>query len=93
MDIILLRELRDGSLSGYDLIGLIHDKFGVLFSSGTIYSILYSLERDGLVAGIQQKRKRVYAVTEKGEQNMGKIMRANEEIEHFLRKISLINAT
>ena len=45
MDIIILAELRNGSMSGYDVISFIHNKFNLLVSSGTVYSMLYSLER------------------------------------------------
>jgi DNA-binding PadR family transcriptional regulator len=51
MDIIILAELRNGPMSGYDVISFIHNKFHLLVSSGTVYSLLYSLERNGLIEG------------------------------------------
>jgi len=66
MDIFILAEVSDGPLSGYDLVGIIHKKFNLLMSSGTIYSILYSLERDELVKGRWTERRRAYTLTEKG---------------------------
>lgn len=93
MDILVLTEMKKGSLSGYDVIALLHRRFGILLSSGTIYSLLYSLERDGLIKGVWNQRKRVYALTEQGEQNIKAITKANEEIQNFLRNISLLNAT
>jgi len=93
MDILVLTEMKKGSLSGYDVIALLHRRFGILLSSGTVYSLLYSLERDGLVKGVWNQRKRVYELTEKGEQNMQVITKANQEIQNFLRNISLLNAT
>jgi DNA-binding PadR family transcriptional regulator len=90
MDILILAELRKSSLSGYDIIGLIHKKFGILVSSGTVYSLLYSLERNGLIKGLWNQRKRVYTLTEKGEQNTKVIMNANEEIQSFLRNMLLL---
>ncbi|MGB9914944.1 MAG: PadR family transcriptional regulator [Candidatus Bathyarchaeales archaeon] len=62
-----MNELRNGPLSGYDVIAYIHNKFNLLVSSGTVYSLLYSLERNGLVEGVWDERKRVYKLTEKGE--------------------------
>ena len=35
MDIIILAELRNRSMSRYDVISLIHNKFHLLVSSGT----------------------------------------------------------
>jgi len=93
MDIFILAQLKEGSLSGYDAIGLIHRRFGILVSSGTVYSLLYSLERDGWIRGVWNDRKRVYELAEKGERDMKVIAKVNEEIQNFLRRISLLNAT
>ena len=93
MDIMILTEMKKSALSGYDVIGLVHNKFGVLISSGTIYSLLYSLERDGLIRGVWNQRKRVYELTEEGKQNIKAIVKANQEVQNFLRSLSLLNAT
>ena len=92
MDILVLTEMKKRSLSGYDVIGLIHKRFGVMVSSGTVYSLLYSMERDGLIRSVGNERKRVYELTEKGEQDIKVITKANEEIQNFLRNISLLNS-
>jgi DNA-binding PadR family transcriptional regulator len=93
MDIFILTEMEKGSLSGYDVIGLIHQKFGVMLSSGTIYSLLYSIERDGMIKGVWNSRKRVYELTEKGEQNIKAITKANKEVQDFLKRLSQLNTT
>ena len=92
MDVLILTEMNEGSLSGYDVIGLMQKRYGVLMSSGTVYSLLYSMERDGLIKGVWNQRKRVYALTEKAEQNIKIITKANEEVQDFLRSLSLLNA-
>jgi len=92
MDILILTEMKKRSLSGYDVIGLIYKRFGLMVSSGTVYSLLYSLERDGLIKGVGNQRKRIYALTEKGEQDIKVITKANEQIQSFLRNISLLNS-
>jgi len=89
MDIFILTELKNKSMSGYDAISHIHKRFGILMSSGTVYNLLYSLERDGLIKGIWNQRKRVYILTEKGEQNIKVITKANEKIQKFLKDMSL----
>ncbi len=93
IDILILTELKKQPLSGYDVMGLIHKKFDVLVSSGTVYSLLYSLEREGLIRGNINQRTRIYELTEKGERDMKLITKANEEIQNFLRNVSLLNAT
>ena len=91
MDIFILTEIKNGSLSGYDAIRLIHERFGVLMSSGTVYSLLYSLERDDWIRGVWNSRKRVYELTEKAKQNMKAITQANQEVQDFLKRLSLLN--
>jgi len=84
LDTIVLAKLRerDSPMSGYDVITLIHKKFRILVSSGTVYSLLYSMERDGLIIGrwVGSRRKRVYTLTEKGEEKIKAILEAKEKI-------------
>jgi DNA-binding PadR family transcriptional regulator len=65
MDIFILAEIKNGPMSGYDAIAFIHNKSGILVSSETVYSLLYSLERGGVIKDIWAKRKRVYKLIEK----------------------------
>jgi DNA-binding PadR family transcriptional regulator len=87
MDIIIMTELRNGSLSGYDVISYIHNKFNLLVSSGTVYSLLYSLERNGLVEGVWEERKRVYKLTQKGEKTINTLLGASDKIKGFMANI------
>jgi DNA-binding PadR family transcriptional regulator len=91
MDIIVLAELKSSQMSGYDVMRFVHNRHDILVSSGTIYSLLYSMERDGLVKGVQKERKRVYTLTEKGEQSITVITKANKEMQTFLRNILLLS--
>lgn len=85
MDIIMLTELKHSSMSGYDVIGYIHNKFGVLLSSGTIYSHLYALEREGLIEGTIDQKKRVYKLTDKGEQTLETVSNENRILLNTLK--------
>src|SRR4030067_19752 len=87
MDIIIMTELRNGSLSGYDVISYIHNKFNLLVSSGTVYSLLYSLERNGLVEGVWEERKRTYKLTEKGQNTIETIINANDRINGLMTSL------
>ncbi|MEM3442978.1 MAG: PadR family transcriptional regulator [Candidatus Bathyarchaeia archaeon] len=87
MDIIVLAELRNGPMSGYDVISFIHNKFHLLVSSGTVYSLLYSLERNGLIEGTWDERKRVYKLTEKGIKTIETILSANDKIKSFISSL------
>lgn len=93
MDIIILAELKDGPLSGYDVISLIHNRFHLLVSSGTVYSLLYSLERNGLIEGTWNERKRVYKLTEKGIKTIDTVMGANDKLKSFVTSLLKVQAT
>jgi DNA-binding PadR family transcriptional regulator len=87
MDMLILAELQNKPLSGYDIIGLIHQRFNVLVSSGTVYSLLYPLERKGLVTADLETRKRVYTLTDKGKQTLETVGRANGEINGLVQNL------
>jgi len=93
MDIIIMTELRNGSLSGYDVISYIHNKFNLLVSSGTVYSLLYSLERNGLVEGVWDERKRVYKLTEKGEKTIDVLLNTSDKVKGFMANILKTQST
>lgn len=88
MDVLVLSKLRNGNaLSGYDVITFVHNRFRFLVSSGTVYSLLYSMEREGLIEGSWNQGKRVYTLTTKGEKTIEAILKANEKILHFMKNI------
>lgn len=87
MGVLVLAELKKRSMSGYDIIGFVHDKFNLLVSSGTVYSLLYSMERKGLVEGQKNNRKRVYKLTDEGKETIKTILNANDEIRSFLMNL------
>ena len=93
MDIIILAELRNGPMSGYDVISFIHNKFHLLVSSGTVYSLLYSLERNGLIEGTWNERKRVYRLTDKGSKTIETILSANDKIKNFVTALLKVQSS
>jgi DNA-binding PadR family transcriptional regulator len=69
MDIIILRHMRSNpQTSGYDIIKLLHRQYRILASPGTVYSVLYSLERQSLTEGAMSGGKRLYKLTQQGEE-------------------------
>ena len=87
LDILILAQVRKGPKSGYDVIYFIHNKFRLSMSSGTVYSTLYSLERDGLIKGNWAKRKRVYTLSDKEEETIQVILNANDKIKRFVANL------
>ena len=80
LDVAILLKLRNGSFNGYDIISYIHKRFDMLISSGTVYSCLYHLERDGLIKGELVQRKRVYTLAEKGRETVKTILGMRDKI-------------
>jgi DNA-binding PadR family transcriptional regulator len=88
LDIIILARLRNAKLlSGYEIMGLIHQKFGFLISSGTVYSLLYSMERKGLIKGELTDGKRIYVLTDQGKGVIDDILGSKEELLKFVRTL------
>jgi DNA-binding PadR family transcriptional regulator len=77
LDIIVLGKLQDGNLSGYDIIIYLNSRFQTVVSSGTIYSLLYSMERKGLIEGVWDERKRAYKLTEEGGRMLDDLKKAD----------------
>jgi DNA-binding PadR family transcriptional regulator len=89
LDVIILAKLQESStfLGGYDIMVLVHQEFGVLISSGTVYACLYSMERDGLIEGKHIRNKRAYTLTTKGENKIKEISEVKAKILGMLIKI------
>jgi DNA-binding PadR family transcriptional regulator len=81
LDIIILTHLNspNRSVGGYDILKLVQKKFGLLLSAGSVYSLLYSMERDGLIRGIG-RHKRVYNLTNIGEEKVKTVLLTKEKI-------------
>ena len=80
LDMVILMELRKRSMSGYDIIAFINNKFHMLMSSGTVYSHLYFLERNGLIKDKWAQRRRVYTLTEQGKENVRAFLNSKDKI-------------
>ncbi len=85
LDIIILIFLdKNNGLSGYDIIELVQEKYGQSLSPGTVYSILYSIERKGLIKGNSDRRKTIYALTDQGKESLADIRNCKQELTEFM---------
>lgn len=88
LDVIILFELRKSKhLSGYDVLELVHAKFLMFVSPGSIYSLLYAMERKGLISSDYDEGKRVYMLAEKGSSTLQAIVESKEEIQRFFQTL------
>lgn len=67
LELVVLRSAGQTSVTGYDTISLIHSKFGILLSPGTVYPVLKRLEEEGLIKSTETPRRRGYSLTPFGK--------------------------
>ncbi|HEV8594632.1 MAG TPA: PadR family transcriptional regulator [Thermoplasmata archaeon] len=68
---VMLSVLQRKPSYGYEIITTIDRDFGVYISPGSLYPILYNLERAGYATGAwdhpERKSRKVYTITPEGE--------------------------
>jgi len=87
MDVLILAKLTNDELSGYDVFSYINEEFDILISPGTVYSVLYSMERDGLIKSRLTGGKRIFALTDRGESTVKAICNSSSNIQDFIAKL------
>lgn len=88
LDTIFLTELKKNQpQSAYALMNLVHRKYGFLISAGTVYALLYSMERKELVKGDPVENKRIYKLTPKGNETIELLVRSKDEIFQYARSV------
>ena len=80
LDALILLKLRNAPLSGYDIVSYIHKRFAVPICTGTVYTCLYHLERDGLIKGEHAQRKKTYVLSEKGSETVKTLLSMREKV-------------
>jgi DNA-binding PadR family transcriptional regulator len=80
LDMLILLELRNGSLSDHDVVSFINKRFNVSMSTGTIHSCLSYLRREGLIMEDVAHKRKVYRLTEEGKQTAEALLRMKEKI-------------
>lgn len=78
LDLIIMCEFKNRSLSGFNALSYIHNKYDYLVSSGTVYSLLYAMERKGYIKGTLKGKKRMFVLTNNGEEVIDEILEAND---------------
>jgi len=89
MDVLVLSMLHHhpGQISGYDVIKYLQRRYRFLPSPGTVYSCLYHMERNGLLRGKQNGRKRLYTMTQHGKETAKAIFNGKDRIIKFMSMI------
>ena len=87
LDGIILCQLKNSYLSGYDLLKIINEKLDIVVSPGTMYSTLYSLERQGYIECTSNSRKRIYTLTENGKKAID-VISNSRQLKDFLLAVN-----
>jgi DNA-binding PadR family transcriptional regulator len=87
LDIIVIAHFSDNPFSGYDVLLFLQNNFDIKFSSGTVYSTLYSMEREGLIQGSDSDNKRTYTITKKGKIT-AEVATSLENVKNFIAALS-----
>ncbi len=88
LDLLILALLNDDPMHGYKLLGVIHAKFGLLLSPGTLYPLLLKLESQNLIQVELDSRRKIYSLTPLGKRRGAQIFKIyKKQIKHVLNFI------
>ena len=88
LDVIILSILKNKSMCGFDIIKFIQEKFGILLSAGSIYPILHSFEKEGLLIVEKEGRMKVYSITAKGKKIFKGMLGSQKESQKLILRIT-----
>jgi len=81
LKLIVMNILSKNNMSGYSLIKQIREETGCWKpSTGSIYPLLDKMLEDGLVNVKEEGRKKIYALTEKGKENLRELIKKKDEL-------------
>jgi len=91
LEVVTLSMLCEKPMSGHDIIRGIFSRYMVLLSQGTVYSLLYSLKKDGKVLSISNKgdlrTKKYICAGEKIKETQTRLIGFIDTMEYFLDSI------
>ncbi len=88
VDVLILKFLKVHPLSsGYQILKYLHNEYNILFSPGTVYNDIYSLERKNLIKGEGDENGRIYCLTEKGENALAVTAKTSKKIQELVYAI------
>ena len=89
LDMLILIELKGGSLSHSELASVFHKRFGEIVDFSLVDSNLNFLEKEGLIANRKAKSSKDYALTMKGEEKVRAFLNSRDKILGLLLNLFL----
>ena len=86
LDTIVLALILEKPMCGTDIIKTIHKNFNVLLSSGTIYPLLHSLEKKGLLKCEYEVKTKTYKPMKGAEPKIRSLLNEHVQTSRFLSK-------
>ena len=83
--IIVLKNLEDNEISGYELCKKIEEETGWKPSYGSIYPLLNHLKEDKAVTIREEGKKKLYSLTKEGKEQLKELIKKKDE---FIDKIT-----
>jgi len=84
IDIMTLVLLADRAMCGYEIIESIYERAHVLLSPGTVYPLLDSLQRKGLIERRTESKKKTYEITSSGRETLVRMSTEYAKIQSIL---------
>ena len=78
LDVLIIAHFKEEAFSVYNIMEFAKNRFDVILSSGTLYSTVYSMERQGLLQAFYGYRKRLFKATPKGLHRTNLIVHSKE---------------
>jgi PadR family transcriptional regulator PadR len=80
LEVVILSLMLKAPMCGYELIRRIYQGYYTFLSQGTVYPMLYAMQKHGFLKMVESKnpRSKVYALTEKGKEE------AKDKIRDFI---------
>lgn len=81
----LLQEVNVSSAT--NIIRLLKKRYNIQLSAGTVYPILYSLERKKKIKRISYRRRNLYVVTNKGKKIIDSLQVEIEDLQNMICRL------
>jgi len=83
LDVLVLMQLRNGCKGCHDIVRFIRSELLVPVGSGAVYSVLYTLEKEGFVKSELRQQKKLFTLTDKGEHMTRRILTSYRSLSDY----------
>jgi len=81
----IIKELSQKPMYAYQVKVALKEKYGIKVATVTVYTVLYRMEREGLIAKSKVNEEKVYMPTEKG---LDQLKRGIAFLEEVVKRLS-----